>query len=135
MCIVDKNGTKALIILAFLLTFATTGAAAEYEFEFHSYPNPFAPGASRSDYKVANFSYVLPSSGSVSIYVYDLESRLVRTVVEDYPQVYGKHAGEVKWNGADDDNEYVDPGPYVVVLEVNISGEIYRDTFVAVVNR
>ncbi|HUU55743.1 MAG TPA: hypothetical protein VMW93_00245, partial [bacterium] len=78
---------------------------------------------------------VLPSSGTVSIYVYDLESRLVRTVRENYPQVYGQHAGELKWNGRDDNGEYVDPGPYVVVLEVNIASEIYRDTFVAIVNR
>lgn len=109
---------------------AAAGAATEYDFKFHSYPNPFSPGLSE-----AEFAYELPSSGSVSIYVYDLESRLVRTVVENYPQVFGQHEGEVEWNGLDDNYHYVDPGPYVIVLEVNISGKIYRDTFVAVVNR
>jgi len=129
---VRKKVINAIITLAFVSVFVTAaGAATEYEFAFHSYPNPFEPGNSSA----ASFAYNLPSSGSVSIYVYDLESRLVRTVVENYPQVYGAHEGEVAWNGADDNAEYVDPGPYVVVLEVNIAGEIYRDTFVAVVNR
>lgn len=126
-----KNRVKAVIVLAFLLTAAATaGAAAEYEFYFHSYPNPFSPGTSD-----AEFAYDLPSTGSVSIYVYDLDSKLVRTVTEDYPQVYGRHEGELEWNGADDNGDYVDPGPYVIVLEVRIEREIYRDTFVAIVNR
>lgn len=112
------------------LLVGAAAAVTDYDFEFHLYPNPYYPGPSN-----AKFSYVLPSNGSVSIYVYDLESRLVATVIESYPQVYGAHEGEVQWNGADDNGDYVDPGPYVVVLEVNITGEIYRDTFVAVVNR
>jgi len=128
---VRKKGTNAIIVLAFVSALAAAaGAATEHDFQFHNYPNPFFPGDVD-----AGFSYVLPSSGTVSIYVYDLESRLVRTVRENYPQVYGEHEGELEWNGADDNGEYVDPGPYVVVLEVNIASEIYRDTFVAVVNR
>ena len=130
-----KKGTNSITALAFVSILATAaGAATEYDFDFHAYPNPFFPG--HKDYhRTADFSYDLPSSGSVSIYVYDLEGRLVRTVRENYPQVYGAHKGELKWNGTDDSGEYVDPGPYVVVLEVNIASEIYRDTFVAIVNR
>jgi hypothetical protein len=129
---ISINATIALALVSGLVT--AVGAATEFDFQFHSYPNPYSPND--ENYPNAKFSYVLPSSGgSISIYVYDLESRLVRTVVENDYQGPGKHAGEVQWNGADDNNEYVDPGPYVIVLEVNISGEIYRDTFVAVVNR
>ena len=129
-----KKGTNAIIVLAFVSALAAAaGAATEYDFQFHNYPNPFFPGTSENPN--AEFSYVLPSSGSVSIYVYDLEGALVRTVAEGIKQVYGQHAGELKWNGLDDRGGYVDPGPYVVVLEVNIASEIYRDTFVAVVNR
>ena len=67
--------------------------------------------------------------------MYDLEGALVRTVGENYPQVYGQHDGELKWDGRDDNGEIVAPGPYVVILEVTIAREIYRDTFVAIVNR
>ena len=126
-----KTGINITISLAFISVLAAAaGAATEYDFQFHNYPNPFFPGDVD-----AGFSYVLPSSGTVSIYVYDFESRRVRTVAEGIKQVYGPHAGELKWNGLDDRGEYVDPGPYVVVLEVNIASEIYRDTFVAIVNR
>ncbi len=126
-----KKGTNAITALAFVSILATAaGAATEYDFDFHAYPNPFFPGRDK-----AAFYYDLPSSGSVSIYVYDLEGALVRTVRENYPQVYGQHDGELEWNGSNDSREYVDPGPYVVVLEVNIAREIYRDTFVAIVNR
>lgn len=125
------NITISLALTAVLA--AAAGAATEYDFEFRNYPNPFFPGTSENPN--AKFSYVLPSSGSVSIYVYDLEGALVRTVAEGIKQVYGQYAGELKWNGRDDRGEYVDPGPYVVVLEVNIASEIYRDTFVAVVKR
>lgn len=126
-----KKGIHAIIVLAFVWVFAAAaGAVTEYEFDFHNYPNPFFPGP-----EDAGFYYDLPSSGSVSIYVYDLESRLVRTIAENYPQVYGAHEGELEWDGRDDNGELVDPGPYVVVLEVNIASEIYRDTFVTVLNR
>ena len=126
-----KLGINTAIPLAALVVLATAaGAVTEYEFQFHNYPNPFFPGDSD-----ASFSYELPSPGNVSIYVYDFEGALVRTVEENYPQVYGKHEGELEWDGRDDTGEIVAPGPYVVVLEVNIAGEVYRDTFVAVVNR
>jgi hypothetical protein len=132
--IVRKKGKLAVLVLASLALFVgAAGAATEYDFDFHIYPNPYFPNA--DEYPIAYFSYILPANGSVSIYLYDLEGRLVSTVIENYPQVYGKHEGEVPWNGADDNGDYVNPGPYVAVLEVNLANEIYRDTFVVVVNR
>jgi hypothetical protein len=131
--IVRTKGNIALVFLASAALLAkAAGAVTEYDFDFHIYPNPYSPN---SEDPVASFSYVLPSNGTVSIYLYDLESRLVATVIENFPQVYGTHEGEVQWNGADDNGDYVDPGPYVAVFEANLAGEIYRDTFVAVVNR
>jgi hypothetical protein len=131
---VRKKGINGIITLAFVSVLATAaGAATEYDFQFHNYPNPFFPGGS-----VAGFAYVLPPSSSeytVSIYVYDFDGALVRTVVENYPQVYGAHEGEVEWNGRDDNGDFADPGPYVIIFEANVAGETYRDTFVAVVNR
>jgi hypothetical protein len=108
---------------------AAAGAVTEYDFQFHNYPNPFFPGEGD-----AEFSYYLPSGGTVSIYVYDFESRRVRTVAEGEKQVYGSHQGEWRWDGRDDRGELVVPGPYVVVLEVTVQGNVYRDTFVAIVN-
>jgi hypothetical protein len=127
------RNTRLRIYLWLGLTFAlgtAAGAATEYDFKFHLYPNPFFTAEAN-----AQFSYYLPSDGTVSIYVYDFDGAPVRTVVENYPQAYGFHDKELSWNGADDRGEVVGPAPYVIVFEATIAGVTYRDTFVAVVNR
>jgi hypothetical protein len=118
--------------LAFLLVTAFVGAAGaeDTDLGLYVYPNPFFIGLNK-----ANLAYVLPASGTVSINVYDYEGNLVSTPADALRQTPGEHRGEISWDGRDRSYDYVKPGPYVVVLEVEIRGTTYRDTFVAIVNR
>ena len=107
-------------------------AAADYDLGLHMYPNPFLAGFQYgSDY--AKVAFEVPSEGTASIYAYDFEGNLVRTLVPQRSLNSGGH--EIEWDGRDDKGNLVSPGPYVIVLELTIQGELYRDTFVAVAHR
>lgn len=109
---------------------AAAGATEDYDFRFHTYPNPFTPG-----YGEASFYYVLPAGGVASAYVYDLRGELVRTVFEGAKRIRGESRGEDRWDGLDDAGAVVRPGAYIIYLEVVVEGTRYRDSFVAIVNR
>jgi hypothetical protein len=110
-------------------------AAGDYDLELRTNPNPFLAGfrygAPLNGY--AKVMFRISSSGAASILVYDFEGSLVRTLVPQRTLSSGEH--EIEWDGRDDRGDLVAPGPYVVVLELTIQGELYRDTFVAVAHR
>jgi hypothetical protein len=118
------------IAVVFAVACAASAAAEDYDFKFHSYPNPFVPG-----YEDAAMFYTLPADGIASIDVYDFRGKLVRAVTADALRPLGVYDGDDVWDGRDGDGEIVLPGAYVIVLEVVINGVSYRDTFTAVVNR
>lgn len=66
-------------------------------------PNPFNPETS--------INYTLRSSGTVSVRIYSLQGRLVRTLEEGFASP-GAH--EVRWNGRDDNGGTVASGMYLV---------------------
>ncbi len=72
-----------------------------------TFPNPFNP--------YVNLTFTLPSHSVVSLKVYDISGRLVRTVLEDYPEMAGFHS--VSWNGKDSMGKAVASGMYLVQLE------------------
>ncbi|MCK4546365.1 MAG: T9SS type A sorting domain-containing protein [Candidatus Eisenbacteria sp.] len=71
-----------------------------------NYPNPFNP--------VTNILFELPSAGEVSLRVYDVLGRRVRTLV-DALMPAGHHP--VVWDGTDDDGHRVSTGLYLYRLE------------------
>jgi len=75
-----------------------------------NHPNPFNP--------MTLISFELPETQSVSVRVFDVTGRLVRTVVEDATLPAGVHG--YNWNGNDDDNNPVGSGVYFYVLETSI---------------
>jgi flagellar hook assembly protein FlgD len=105
-------------------------AAADYDLRLHTYPNPFFAG-----HQDADVAFYVPAGGTLSIYIYDFEGKLVRTLIEGDRRTPGMYEGIIKWDGRDDNYDVVAPGPYVVVLELTIQGELYRDTFVAIAKR
>ncbi len=127
------------LVFIFSLLLAATcclvgGAAArDYDLSLHIYPNPFLAGYSYPEIDYANVAFKIPSAGTTSIYAYDFEGNLVRTLVNKRNLNSGER--EIEWDGRDDRGDLVAPGPYVIVLELTIQGELYRDTFVAVVMR
>ncbi len=126
-------------VLIFSLLLAATcclggGAAArDSDLGRHIHPNPFYAGPHDGSYYDALVTFETPAGGTASIYIYDFEANRVRALFEGNRYSPGKH--EEEWDGRDDRGELVAPGPYVIVLEVTIQGELYRDTFVAVAMR
>jgi len=78
------------------------------DFELHSnYPNPFNPSTT--------FSFTLPLDKRVSVRVYDMTGRLVRTLINNEAYVQGTHS--VTWNGLNDGGASVASGQYIYTLE------------------
>ncbi len=128
---------KSLVIFSLLLTsifwFVGGASAGDYEsLNLHVYPNPFIAGHIHEK-GYAKVAFETPAGGTASVYVYDFEGNLVRTLLEGEKRRPGKH--EEEWDGRDDNSKLVAPGPYVIVLEVTIQGELYRDSFIAIADR
>ena len=78
------------------------------DFELHgNYPNPFNPSTT--------FSFTLPLDKRVSVRVYDMTGRLVRTLINDEYYAEGTHS--VVWNGLSDSGYAVASGQYIYTLE------------------
>jgi hypothetical protein len=131
------KSSKPILTLSFLIagTCCLVGGAAagDYDLSLHIYPNPFLAGFRYDGKDYAKIAFRINSSGTASIFVYDFEGNSVRTLVKQRSLNSGEH--EIEWDGRDDRGDLVAPGPYVIVLEMTIQGELYRDTFVAVALR
>ncbi len=75
----------------------------------------------------ARLRYFLAASATVSLRLYDLQGRLVRTLVSPQGQAAGPH--EATWDGRDDNGREERPGLYVARLEVDGAGFQQRVPF------
>jgi hypothetical protein len=125
---VYKYSTRKYLLILTLLVGAA--GAEDGELRLFVFPNPFVAG-----YVDAQLAYDLPADAVVSINVYDLDGNHVRTLAERVDRSRGGYRGQDRWDGRDDGGELVRAGPYLVVLDVRMGGEPYRDTFIAIVNR
>ncbi|MAV64544.1 MAG: hypothetical protein CMG00_05055 [Candidatus Marinimicrobia bacterium] len=73
-----------------------------------AYPNPFNPST--------NIDYSVSVDSDVSLFVYDMQGRLVKTLVSEY-KIADQYT--VSWNGKNDNGEQVASGMYLVRLESN----------------
>ena len=89
-----------------LVGIAGGGTAPETYWLAQNYPNPFNP-STRVDFGVGR-------AGWVTLTVYDLLGRTVRTLVDE-PLAAGRHT--VTWNGRDDRGRAVSSGVYLYRLE------------------
>ncbi len=71
-----------------------------------NYPNPFNP--------TTTFSFTLPLDKQISVLIYDVTGRLVRTLVRE--ETYAKGMHYATWNGLDDSGSPVSSGQYFYVL-------------------
>jgi len=78
---------------------------SEYQLS-QNFPNPFNPST--------RISYELPAVSDVTVSVYDLSGRLIRTLA-DGEQPAGSH--DVQWNGLDDSGNQVGTGVYLCRLD------------------
>lgn len=72
-----------------------------------NYPNPFNPETT--------LEYVLPLNKKVSLRIYDMMGRVVRTLVKDELQSAGRQ--RVRWDGKNDKGQRVASGVYLYSLE------------------
>ena len=77
------------------------------DFAIHqNYPNPFNPATT--------LRYDIPESGTVSILIYDMMGRIVKTLVNS-SQTTGYKS--VQWNATNDRNEPVSAGLYLYTIQ------------------
>ena len=89
----------------------TSGAAVS---SFAS-PNPFNPETA--------ITFTVRNSGPVSVRIYSLEGRLVKTLKDDFAQA-GTH--EVRWNGTDNGGNHVPSGMYFVKTESGADKSVFK---------
>ena len=72
-----------------------------------NYPNPFNP--------TTTISFNLPKQETVSLKIYDLSGREIRTLINRQGKTAGKH--KVAWNGKNNAEQEVSSGLYIYVLK------------------
>ncbi len=72
-----------------------------------NYPNPFNP--------TTTIEYSLPLNKKVTLRIYDMMGRVVRTLVDDQVQSAGRH--KVQWDGRNQHSMRVASGVYIYALE------------------
>ena len=77
------------------------------------YPNPFNPSTT--------IEYALNVASDVSLYIYDMQGRVVKTLVSNNLDA-GSHS--IVWNGLNDNGVQVSSGMYLVRMEAN--GQAYQ---------
>jgi flagellar hook assembly protein FlgD len=86
------------------------------EFKLHdAYPNPFNP--------TTRISYDLPDDANVSITIYDLMGRKIRTLVKEKISA-GYHASI--WNARNDMGSSVAAGVYIYTITANDYRDVKR---------
>ncbi|RPH54112.1 MAG: T9SS C-terminal target domain-containing protein, partial [Acidobacteria bacterium] len=75
-------------------------------------PNPFNPETS--------ISYTVKSDGPVTLKIYSIDGRLVRTLKQGEATAAGSY--EVMWNGADNNGRPVSSGIYFAKTSQNAAG-------------
>ncbi len=83
-------------------------------------PNPFNP--------TTTLSFDLPSQEAVSLCVFDLQGRLVRTLLSGEMLTQGRH--EAVWNGRDDAGRQVASGTYFYRIEAGAFSQTRRAVLV-----
>jgi hypothetical protein len=82
-------------------------------------PNPFTA--------TAYIQFILPLAGNVTVSIFDLQGRLVRTLTQG-PRARGAHS--LTWNGLDLAGHHVAPGIYFIYLESK--GRVQAQKIVAI---
>ena len=80
-------------------------------------PNPFSPDGDGFEDEV-RFKFEIPLKSELSLKIYDIKGRLVKTLLNKEPQV----SGEIIWDGKSDKERTVRAGIYVVFMEAEVEG-------------
>jgi hypothetical protein len=98
----------------------TISGTAE-KLSFSTYPNPFRPGTK------ALLSFYLNSDSTVTIKIYDLAGRVVRTIMENNILPAGARETDF-WDGKDNNGRTVLAGTYLAKIEAVSGGKTRTET-------
>jgi M6 family metalloprotease-like protein len=91
-----------------ILTDVADQAGAPAVFRLHAcYPNPFNP--------IVTIRYDIPRLARVTLRIYDVSGRLVKTLKRETAEAPGVH--RIRWNGRDEDGRAVASGAYFCRIE------------------
>ena len=76
-------------------------------------PNPFSPDGDGFDDEL-NIEYQIPLGSNLTLKIYDVKGRLVRTLLNEQPQVSGKTV----WDGKNDEGKIVRTGIYILLVQI-----------------
>jgi hypothetical protein len=93
-------------------------------------PNPFSPDNDGFEDETAIF-YNLPSKSELTLKIYDIKGRLVKTFFKDTPAV----SGEIIWDGKDENNRVLKAGIYIIFVEIQGEIKASAKTTVVIVKR
>jgi len=102
--------------LAFAGTKSITVKAGGGAVTASAYPNPFNPETS--------IAYTTRISGPVTLKIYSIDGRLVRTLKDNEHSTAGTH--EVRWNGIDNAGRHVPSGLYFVRTSVQSETSVFK---------
>jgi len=81
-----------------------------------AYPNPFNPETS--------IALTLKNSGPLTVRIYSLDGRLIRTLMEGEFATTGTH--EVRWNGIDNQGNHVPSAVYFVKASQGTETSVFK---------
>lgn len=93
-------------------------------------PNPFSPDGDGFDDQTI-ISFDMPFKSELTLKIYDVRGRLVRTLADKTPQV----SGEITWDGKDNSGNIVRVGIYILYLKTSGSSNLSKKTTIAVAKR
>lgn len=93
-------------------------------------PNPFSPDGDGFEDQ-AGISYTIPFKSELTLKVFDVRGRLIKTLMDKSPQV----SGEIIWDGKDNDGNIVRVGIYILYLKISGSSSLSKKTTIIVAKR
>jgi hypothetical protein len=93
-------------------------------------PNPFSPDGDGFEDQTG-ISYTIPFKSELTLKVFDVRGRLIKTLMDKSPQV----SGEIIWDGKDNDGNIVRVGIYILYLKTSGSSSLSKKTTIVVAKR
>lgn len=98
----------------FVANIRPVSANVEKRLELSAFPNPFE--------QITTIKYYLPANGKVSMWVVDMQGKLIYRLIDDKEQAAGEH--EITWDAG-----HIANGVYLPIIESNqqrVSGRVVK---------
>ena len=93
-------------------------------------PNPFSPDGDGFEDQTT-ISYTIPFKSELTLKIYDIRGRVVRSLMDKSPQI----SGEILWDGKDNYGNIVRVGIYILYLKTSGSSSLSKKTTIVVAKR